>query len=125
MVKRLRARYDCYAELGVEILGGKWKAVILCHIKEGRGQFGELRRRIPGLSDKVLSEKLRQLEDLGVIARVPADGATSRAQYRMTAFGDRLRPALDQLYRLGEAVAPLLDIRVTQDEDQPAVTSSR
>ena len=67
MSRLLRKQYGCPVELAVDVLGGKWKTVILARIKEGPLSYGSLREAIPGLSDKVLSQKLRELTDLGLI----------------------------------------------------------
>ena len=57
-MKRLRAQYGCPVELALEFVGGKWKTVILAYLKESPHRFGELRARLPNLSDKVLTERL-------------------------------------------------------------------
>jgi DNA-binding HxlR family transcriptional regulator len=67
MRKRLPARFGCPVELTLEIRAGKWKPVILAHLKDGALRYGELRACVPRLSDKVLSERLR---DLRAVAEV-------------------------------------------------------
>ena len=49
-------RYHCATELAVDLIGGKWKPVILAHLKEGAHRYGELRRRMPGVSEKMLTQ---------------------------------------------------------------------
>jgi DNA-binding HxlR family transcriptional regulator len=105
-MKRLRSRYGCGVELALEVLGGKWKPVILARLKEAPLRYGELRRQIPALSDKVLSERLRDLEGQGLIGR-DAEGV-----YGLTARGQSLNPALQALYDWGVASAGELGVEV-------------
>ena len=94
-MKRLRARYGCPVELSLEFVGGKWKTVILAWLKEGPHRYCELRARIPGITDKVLTERLKDLELLGLVEKSgrERDGRV----YRLTARGEGLRPVLDAL----------------------------
>jgi DNA-binding HxlR family transcriptional regulator len=111
MRKRLSARFGCPVELTLEILAGKWKPVILAHLKDGALRYGELRARVPRLSDKVLSERLRDLEEQGLVHRTRADGA-AHPVYRLTERGNSLRPVLEQLYAWGETAAPTLGVTI-------------
>ncbi len=121
MLKRLPATFGCPVELTLEVLGGKWKPVILAHLKDGALRYGELRARIPNLSDKVLTERLRDLEDRGLVARQSTGSATRGAArrgerpqvvYRLTKRGHSLRPILTALYAWGEDAAPDLGVTV-------------
>ena len=105
-MKRLRARYGCPVELALDVLGGKWKPVILALLKEAPRRYGDLRRLIPALSDKVLSERLRDLEGQGLIARA-SDG-----QYQLTPRGESLRPVLQALYDWGGEAASAYGVRI-------------
>ena len=100
MLSPLSRRFSCPVELALELLGGKWKAVILAHLKEQPRSYAELRKLTPRLSDKMLTQRLRELQDLGLISHVSA-----RSPYRLSARGRKLIPVLDQLYALGSAVA--------------------
>jgi DNA-binding HxlR family transcriptional regulator len=95
LLKRLPATFGCPIELTLEVLGGKWKPVILAHLKDGALRNGELRARIPNLSDKVLIERLRDLEDRGLVTRQSTRGAARpQVVYRLTKRGNSLRPVL-------------------------------
>lgn len=87
----------------MEVLGGKWKPVLLARLKEGPLRYGELRRLVPRLSEKMLTQRLRELEELGLVAST-RQGRT--VTYRITSRAELLRPALDALYAFGEALAP-------------------
>lgn len=67
---------------------------MLARLKQQPLRYGELRRQLPGIADKVLTQRLKQLEEFGLVGR--ADGV-----YRLTAKGDTMRPALQALYKLG------------------------
>jgi DNA-binding HxlR family transcriptional regulator len=98
--------YSCHVELALEMLGGKWKPVILAHLKDGPLRYGELRARIRGgLSDKMLSQRLADLEEQGLVSRRKQGGRGARSIYRLTARAEALRPALQALHDWGERMA--------------------
>jgi len=101
-------------ELSVEFLGGKWRTVILAWLKEAPHRYGELRQRMPGLADKVLTQRLKELEAFGLIARRLVDGNRQRRThlYELTPRGRSLRPVLDALHAWGSATAPELKVRI-------------
>lgn len=76
--------------------------MILARLKDNPLRYGELRRLIPDLSDKVLTERLRDLRDTGLVETTGEGGAT---RYALTARGESLRPVLEALYAWGEAAA--------------------
>lgn len=112
MAKRLRKHYGCPVELSVEFVGGKWKAVILAWLKEAPHRYGELRARMPGVADKVLTERLKDLENLGLVTKEAAAGPRAGHVYRLTARGESLRPVLDSLYAWGRTMADELAVKV-------------
>ena len=105
MTPRLRRKFSCGVELTLAMIGGKWKPVILAHLKEGALRYGELRARVPGLSDKMLTQRLRELEALGLVRRRKAGGRGARSSYEITARARTLRPALTALNHWGEVMA--------------------
>lgn len=109
MARQLRKRYGCPVELALDVLGGKWKTVILARIKNGPLAYGSLRKAIPDLSDKVLSEKLRELTELGLVASLADPSVSDRRRYSLTARGRDLAPALEALYQAGEQLAGALE----------------
>ncbi|RKE23028.1 helix-turn-helix domain-containing protein [Streptomyces sp. TLI_171] len=95
-------RYNCAVELSLSVIGGKWSAVVLAHLKEGVHRYGALRRRIPAVSEKVLVQRLRALEAAGLVSR-HSDGAVPPAvEYRLTPEGESLVPVLEALHSWGE-----------------------
>ena len=101
-------------ELTLAFVGGKWRTVILAWLKEAPHRYGELRKRMPGLADKVLTQQLKELESLGLISKKPVDGPRSKLMhtYELTARGETLRPVLDAMYDWGAAMAPQLKVRM-------------
>src|SRR5262245_2479824 len=106
MVHSLHRRFSCPVELALEILGGKWKTVILAYLKQGSLHYAELRALIPRMSDKVLTERLRDLEELGLVVRHKSGGRGAPSLYELTGRGESLGPVLQGLYDWGARIAP-------------------
>ena len=105
---RTTRAYGCPVEFALDVLGGKWKPVILARLKDAPLRYGELRRLIPGLSDKMLTQRLRDLEDGGLIVREHVgDGVRL---YALSARGRTLRPLLQSLHDWGRASAASFDV---------------
>ena len=93
--------FGCPTELTVTVLGGKWRVVILAYLKEGVHRFGELKRRLPGVSAKVLTQQLRALAREGLVERTIYSEVPARTEYRLTDYGRSLIPVLGAIYRWG------------------------
>jgi DNA-binding HxlR family transcriptional regulator len=92
---------ECTVSTALDVIGGKWKPLILWALKQGPHRFSELRRKVPGASQKVLTEQLRQLERSGIIERRTLPGARAHTEYRLSDYGVTLRPALLALAKWG------------------------
>lgn len=119
----MRRRYHCPVEVAVEVLGGRWTPVILAHLKEGVHRYGELRRRMPDISDKMLTQRLRELEREGLLRRTVHDGVALAVSYELTDQGWELSPLLEGLYRWGQQRADRAGIAIepvppSSDSDQ-------
>jgi DNA-binding HxlR family transcriptional regulator len=89
---------ECPVTTAIGVIAGKWKPTILCEIRDGARRFSDLRRDIPGISEKVLSQHLRDLEADGVVARREFhEGAVLATEYGFTDYGRTLIPALNAL----------------------------
>lgn len=110
-MKRLPKSFGCPVELSLELLGGKWKPVILARLKDGPLRYRDLRRQIVQLSDKVLTERLAELCEQGLVTR---ENGGRESSYRLSARGESLRPVLQSLYDWGEAQACDLHVRFRQ-----------
>ncbi len=95
-------RYFCPVEVTVDLIGGKWKPVILAHLKEGVRRYGELRRLMPSTSEKMLIQQLRELESKGLIRRTVFETVPPQVEYDLTEEGWSLAPILTALYEWGE-----------------------
>lgn len=89
--------YVCHLDLGFELIRGKWKSVILCHLAEGPKRFLELQRITSGVSQKVLNQTLKQLEEDGLITKQVYAEVPPRVEYSITEIGGELVPALRQI----------------------------
>ncbi|MGK5440460.1 winged helix-turn-helix transcriptional regulator [Micromonospora sp. URMC 105] len=87
----------------LNVIGGKWKVPILCELRRASRRFGELRRLIPGVSEKVLIQQLREMEADGVVSREIFDEVPPRVEYSLTAYGLSLSEALRPLGAWGAA----------------------
>ncbi len=100
-------RYDCSGgcpvEATLDLIGGKWKGMILHHLMEGELRFGELRRRLPGATARTVVKQLRELEQAGLVRRTVHAEVPPRVEYRLTAAGLTLRPVIVPLRLWGEA----------------------
>jgi DNA-binding HxlR family transcriptional regulator len=87
-------------ERALKVLEGRWKLVILFRLFGGHVlRFSELERAIPGISQKMLGQQLRQLERDGMLERTVHPEVPPRVEYRLSAWGQSLCPVLDQLLR--------------------------
>lgn len=111
-MKKLRARYGCPVELALEFVGGKWKTVILAHLKESPLRYRDLRQRLPNVADKVLTARLKELEQLGLVTKQQIPAPASAVAYRLTERGESLRSVLDALYAWGERLQHELPVQV-------------
>lgn len=85
------------------LLEGRWKLVILFHLFGGQVQrFSDLEKLIPGISQKMLAQQLRQLEADGIVERKQYPQVPPKVEYRMTEWGQALCPALDSLLKWSE-----------------------
>ncbi|MFF0531627.1 winged helix-turn-helix transcriptional regulator [Nocardia amikacinitolerans] len=82
----------------MDVIGGKWKALILWELEEnGVRRFGELRRGLPGVSEKMLMQQLRELEEDGIVTREIFPEVPPRVEYELTELGRALNRALEPL----------------------------
>lgn len=96
-------------ERALGILSGRWKAVILLLLAEGPQRTCDLDKRIEGLSQKVLIEQLRALEEHGLVSRRPLAADAQGIEYLLTPLGQSLRPILESLMEWGVRHAEELD----------------
>lgn len=94
--------YTCGLVWALNVIGGKWKALILWEMHSQPRRFGELKRRVTGISEKMLIQALRELEMDGVVHREVFHEIPPRVEYSVTEFGATLNAALEPLCSWGE-----------------------
>ncbi|MEO7910201.1 MAG: helix-turn-helix domain-containing protein [Roseiflexaceae bacterium] len=105
MRKPIYARnYSCLVEATADIIGGKWKTVILYYLFEvpGPRRFNELRRLLPDISQRILTQQLRELEQDGIVHREIYKQIPPKVEYSLTDFGTSLKPIVMQMLEWGE-----------------------
>lgn len=102
MAKRLARNFGCPSEFTLEVLGGKWKTVILCYLKQQPLRYKDLRLLIPNLSDKMLTERLADLSARGLVAKKNLGGTSKQTFYVLTPLGKTLSAPLGELYKWGQ-----------------------
>ncbi|MGW0365994.1 winged helix-turn-helix transcriptional regulator [Streptomyces sp. NPDC002990] len=100
-----RPEPDCPVELALAAVAGRWTTLLLRELMQGPLSFGELEARLPEISPKVLTERLRALERRGLAVRERLAGFPVRTRYRLTPAGAGLRRLLMELYRTGVELA--------------------
>ncbi|MGF1652688.1 MAG: winged helix-turn-helix transcriptional regulator [Actinomycetales bacterium] len=95
--------YICGLDAALDVVGGKWKPLILWELNEQPHRYGELRRALHGISEKVLTQQLRELENDGIVSREVHEQVPPKVVYDLTALGRSLNDALASLGDWGEA----------------------
>jgi DNA-binding HxlR family transcriptional regulator len=93
--------FTCGLDAALFVLGGKWKPLILFHLAHGTRRYGELRRAVGSVSDKVLIQQLKELQADRIIDRVDFGEIPPKVEYSLTAFGKTLGKALAPLCEWG------------------------
>jgi DNA-binding HxlR family transcriptional regulator len=93
--------YNCPVEATIDVIGGKWKAVILWWLHQRTLRFSELRRRIPRVTEKMLTQQLRELEADGIVARRVYPTVPPKVEYSLTEYGRSLKAALRAICEWG------------------------
>ncbi len=94
--------FNCNMELTLDIIGGKWKPLIIFHIGNSEKlRYGEIKRLIPDISQRVLSRELKELETRGVIFREEFKEKVLRVEYSLTEIGKEVLPLLNALTQWG------------------------
>ncbi len=94
--------FNCNMELTLDIIGGKWKPILIFHIgNRGAIRYGELKRLLPSISERVLSRELRELEATNIILREAFEEKVLRVEYSLTEIGKEVLPLLNALTQWG------------------------
>lgn len=92
----------CPIETTLKMLGCKWKVLIIRELLTGTKRFGELKKAVTGITQKVLTSKLREMEELGLLERKIYPQIPPKVEYTLTDIGYSLRPVLESLKDWGK-----------------------
>ncbi len=93
--------YNCPVEATIDVIGGKWKPLILWWLQQQTYRFAELRRQIPGITEKMLTQQLRELEADGIVHRQVYPAVPPKVEYSLTEYGRSLERALQEICEWG------------------------
>ena len=103
-------KYYCTMELTLQVIGGKWKLIILHKLgQEGTMRFSEVKRSIPNITQKMLTQQLRELESDGVVRREVYAQVPPKVEYSLTELGESILPLIASLCHWGERYAEWYD----------------
>jgi DNA-binding HxlR family transcriptional regulator len=121
MGKARHSRFDCSpgcsVEAAVGLIDGKWKSVILFHLMERTMRFNEIRRQIPNVTQRTLTNQLRELEEDGLINRKVYAEVPPKVEYSLSDLGRSMQPVLMALKAWGDAHIGLYGKPVVASED--------
>jgi len=92
----------CPVEFTLDVIGGKWKGVLLYHLIDGKKRFNEFRRICPGMTQRMLTLQLRELEQDGIVHREVYQQVPPKVEYSLTEFGQTLTPIILEMKKWGE-----------------------
>ena len=95
-------KFNNPVELSLDVIGGKWKMPIVWRLKEGTRRYGELRRSLPKITHKMLTQQLRELEEDEIISRKVYPEVPPKVEYSLTLLGKSVIPVIDMLREWGE-----------------------
>src|ERR1700688_4292450 len=114
-IKMKKDAFTCALYAALFVLGGKWKPLILFHLADGTRRYGELRRAVGHVSDKVLIQQLKELQADGIIARLDYGEIPPKVEYSLTDFGRTF----------GKALAPICEWGTKNSSDVEAIMARR
>ena len=93
---------DCHVRAALKAMGGKWKPILLYQLNAGPRRFGELRRSVPDVTQKMLTQQLRELERDGLVSRKVYHEVPPKVEYALTKHGKTVEPVLTALCKWGK-----------------------
>src|ERR687895_1876761 len=96
-----RRGQQCPAEMTLEVIGGRWKVLIVWQLFQGQRRFSELFRALDGITQKMLTQQLRELEKDGIVHRQVYPQIPPKVEYSLTPLGESLKPIVDAMCEWG------------------------
>ena len=96
-----RSATGCSVEEAMRLLGGRWRLLLVSYLLEGPKRFNDLRRDVPGISQRMLTLDLRALEQVGLVKRTVFAEVPVKVEYQLTEDGQRLRPIVEVMRDFG------------------------
>ncbi|HNM30993.1 MAG TPA: helix-turn-helix domain-containing protein [Chitinophagales bacterium] len=93
--------YYCPVDLSLAVIGGRWKGLVFWNLRHGPKRFGELKKILVGINDKMLTQVLRDLEAKGVVDRTVFEVIPPRVEYALTKEGKKLLPVMQMMEQWG------------------------
>lgn len=97
--------FHCAMDITMNYIGGKWKTVVLWYLRKDKKRFGELKKLIPNITEKMLSLQLKDLESDGIVRRKIYPEVPPKVEYYLTEFGKTLIPMLEEIAKWGRGLA--------------------
>ncbi len=101
-VTRKGNKYTCSVGATLDVIGGKWKGIILYHLLEEKKRFNQLRKLMPGVTQRMITLQLRELEADGIIHREVYSEVPPKVEYTLTEFGATLTPIIKSMKAWGD-----------------------
>ena len=109
----VESRFNCPFELTIELIGGKWKGLILWHLYDKKVlRNGEMLRLMPRITQKMLTQQLREMEENGLVKRIIYEQVPPKVEYSLTEHGNALRPILEMMIAWGVEYAKEKNITI-------------
>ena len=100
-VENPKKMVSCEVETTLQIIGGRWKVLIIRELLLGIRRFGELQRALPGITQKMLTQQLREMEQDGIVHREVYPEIPPKVEYSLTSLGESLQPILHAMHEWG------------------------
>ncbi len=94
-------KFHCALDVTMNFIGGKWKSVVLWYLRDATLRFGEIKKKIPDITEKMLSIQLKSLETDRIVKRAVFPEVPLRVEYSLTEFGKTLIPVIEELAKWG------------------------
>jgi DNA-binding HxlR family transcriptional regulator len=120
MKKQSKRLSCCPAEDAMVVLGGKWRVGIIHHLQEGATRFNALRQRLPGITQKMLTQQLRHLQRYGIVERRQLERIPPHVEYSLTPLGKKAFPLLKDITKWAKTHMPALEAAAAKHDQTNA-----